>query len=176
MNAKSLLTTTKLKPCVRFLGCATCPIDQYQKSQNAIFPYPTMHHFVTEMCACLYISVTKWCIVGHLSSVLWDLGDGSIVMIIYITSAFPIIFRKTLWYFVIGTRYTKCVCHIGSSQVTRRSSSRYVINNSKVWTHQRNTFTYFANYSMQLVLTAEKHQHIVRFNVLLKYLFKETKM
>ena len=24
----------------------------------------TMHHFVTEMCTCVYISVTKWCIIG----------------------------------------------------------------------------------------------------------------
>ena len=32
------------------------------KSHNAPVPYPTMHHFVTEMCPCAHISVTKWCI------------------------------------------------------------------------------------------------------------------
>ena len=34
-----------------------------------------MHHFVTEMCTCVHISVTKWYIVGYLSDALWDLWD-----------------------------------------------------------------------------------------------------
>ena len=54
------------------------PIDPSHKSQNASVPYPTMQHFVTEMCTCVHISVTKWCIVGYLSDALWDLWDGSI--------------------------------------------------------------------------------------------------
>ena len=37
-----------------------------------------MHHFVTEMCTCVHISVTKWCIVGYDTGTLWDLWDGSI--------------------------------------------------------------------------------------------------
>ena len=37
-------------------------------------PISTMQHFVTEMCTCVHISVTKCCIVGY----LWDLWDGSI--------------------------------------------------------------------------------------------------
>ena len=45
-----------------------------------IAPYPTMHHFVTEMCTCVNISVTKWCIVGYLSNALWDFLDGFIVV------------------------------------------------------------------------------------------------
>ena len=32
-------------------------------------------HFVAEICACVHISVTKWCIVGYLSDELWDLWD-----------------------------------------------------------------------------------------------------
>ena len=49
-------------------------IDISHKSQDALFPYPTMQHFVTEMCTCVHISVTKcgifvWCIVGF---VRWD--------------------------------------------------------------------------------------------------------
>ena len=32
----------------------------------------TIHHFVTEMCTYVHISVTKWCIVGYLSNALWD--------------------------------------------------------------------------------------------------------
>ena len=47
------------------------------KSHNAPLPYPTMHHFVTEMGTCVHISVTKWCIVGYLFNALWNLCDGS---------------------------------------------------------------------------------------------------
>ena len=46
-------------------------------SHNAPVPYPTMSHFVTEMCTCVHISVSKWCIVGYLSDALWDLQDGT---------------------------------------------------------------------------------------------------
>ena len=52
-------------------------IDLIHKSHNAPVPNPTMHHFVTEMASfCnrnVFISVTKWCIVGYLSDALWDL-------------------------------------------------------------------------------------------------------
>ena len=37
-----------------------------------------MHHLVTEMCTCVHISVTKWCIVGYETGALWDLWDWSI--------------------------------------------------------------------------------------------------
>ena len=40
---------------------------------NASDKYPTMDHFVTEMCTHGHISVTKWCIVGYRTGVLWDL-------------------------------------------------------------------------------------------------------
>ena len=56
-------------------------IDPSHKSQNASVPYPTMQHFVTEMCTCVHISVTKWCIVGYLSDALWDLWNGSITIL-----------------------------------------------------------------------------------------------
>ena len=46
--------------------------DRIHKSHNVAAPYPTMHHFVADMCRCVHISVTKWCIVGHLSEELWD--------------------------------------------------------------------------------------------------------
>ena len=36
----------------------------FHNSHNASDKYPTMHHFVTEMCTGVHISVTKWCIVG----------------------------------------------------------------------------------------------------------------
>ena len=57
------------------------PISQIPECICAI---PTMHHFVTEMCTCVHISVTKWCIVGYLSGALWDLWDGSITMLCHI--------------------------------------------------------------------------------------------
>ena len=67
-----------------------CLLNTLLKSQIAPVPYLTMHRFVTDMCTCahisvtkwcivghLYISVTKWCIVGYLSNTWWDLWDGS---------------------------------------------------------------------------------------------------
>ena len=47
------------------------------KSHNPLGKYPTMHHFVTEMCTHVHISVTKWCIVGYLHHTLWDLCNRS---------------------------------------------------------------------------------------------------
>ena len=43
-------------------------IDQAHKSHNAPDEYPTMQHFVTEMCTYVHISVTKCCIVGYPSN------------------------------------------------------------------------------------------------------------
>ena len=37
-----------------------------------------MHHFETEMCTHVHISVTKWCIVGYRTGALWDLHNRSI--------------------------------------------------------------------------------------------------
>ena len=45
------------------------------KSHNALAKYPTMHHFVTEMCTHVHISATKWCIVGYGTDALWDLWN-----------------------------------------------------------------------------------------------------
>ena len=58
------------------------PIDQLHKPRNVPVPYPTMHHFVTEMCTHVHISVTKWCIVGYLSDALWELWGGSIWIVV----------------------------------------------------------------------------------------------
>ena len=45
-------------------GCATW-IDQNHKSHNAPVPYPTMHHFVTEMCTCVHFLLQN--------GALWDI-------------------------------------------------------------------------------------------------------
>ena len=39
-------------------------------------PYPTMQHFVTEMCTHVHISVTKCCILWYGTDAFWDLWDG----------------------------------------------------------------------------------------------------
>ena len=54
-------------------------LDPFHKYQNASVSYLTVQNFVTEMCTSVHISVTKWCIVGYVSDVLWDSGDRSIV-------------------------------------------------------------------------------------------------
>ena len=43
-------------------------IDLIHKSHNAPLPDPTMHYFVTKICTCVHVSVTKW----------WDLWYGFI--------------------------------------------------------------------------------------------------
>ena len=55
--------------------CNYLPISQIpqcirQVSHNA--------PFITEMCTCVHISVTKWCIVGYGTGALWDLWNGFI--------------------------------------------------------------------------------------------------
>ena len=55
-------------------------IDPSHKSHNALDRYPTVQHFVTEMCTHVHISVTKCCIVGHGSVALWDLCDDLIAI------------------------------------------------------------------------------------------------
>ena len=40
-------------------------IDLSDKSHGASDKYPTTHNFVTEMCTCVHISVTKWCIAEY---------------------------------------------------------------------------------------------------------------
>ena len=39
-------------------------VDPSHKSHNSLENYPTMHHFVTEICTHVHISITNWCIVG----------------------------------------------------------------------------------------------------------------
>ena len=59
--------------------CAIGLLDPSYKSSNLLDPYPTMLHFVTEMCTCrVHISVTRWCIVGHRTGALWELHNKSI--------------------------------------------------------------------------------------------------
>ena len=54
-------------------------IDSSHKSHNALEKYPTMHHFVTEICTYLHISEMKGCIVGYGTDASWDLSDRCIL-------------------------------------------------------------------------------------------------
>ena len=49
--------------------------DLSNKFHNAPVPYPTMLHFVAEMCTYVHISVTKSCIVGYLCDAVCDLWE-----------------------------------------------------------------------------------------------------
>ena len=53
-------------------------IDLSHKFHDVPAPYPTMHHCVTEICTRVHFVVTKWCIVGDVSDVLWDFWEGTI--------------------------------------------------------------------------------------------------
>ena len=48
-------------------------ISSSHKSHNRFDKYPTMHHFVTEMCTGVQISVRIWCIVEYGTGAFWDL-------------------------------------------------------------------------------------------------------
>ena len=50
---------------LQYFQLRTFVMDPSHKSLNVLYKYPTMHHFVTEMCTHVYISITKWCIVGY---------------------------------------------------------------------------------------------------------------
>ena len=77
--------------------CVGMSIDPSHKSHNAPVLYPTVHNFVTEMCTCVHISVTQWCIVGYLSDALWDLWDGAIAHHIIATFYWLTAFNSYDW-------------------------------------------------------------------------------
>ena len=70
--------------CLDIFRNGNDPRNPSHQSHNASDKYPTMHHFVTEMCTCVYISVIKWWIVGHGTGALWDFCYKSIGPHIYI--------------------------------------------------------------------------------------------
>ena len=59
-------------------SCSDCHWNKHQHLLNQrcvekqTMDYPIMHHFVTEMCTRVHISVTKRCIVGCGTGALWD--------------------------------------------------------------------------------------------------------
>ena len=54
-----------------------------RRSHSAPVSYPTMLHFVIEMCTCVHISLIKWSVVGYLCEALYDLWDGFIATTAY---------------------------------------------------------------------------------------------
>ena len=84
---KFIIVTTNdcRSTCWTTAACRTSPsnpTDPSHKTHNASDKYPTMHHFVTEMCTHVPISLTKWCIMGYGTDALWDLCNRSIPGII----------------------------------------------------------------------------------------------
>ena len=77
-----------------------------------------MHHFVTEMCTHMHISVTKWCIVGCGSDTLWDLCNWSIG-IIYLTYPQTSDIRCTL----VGNKIVDHQDIVGASPVSAASTT-----------------------------------------------------
>ena len=51
----------------------TGSVDPCHKSHNTLNRVSHNAPFVTEMCTHVYIFVTKWCIVGHMTDASWDL-------------------------------------------------------------------------------------------------------
>ena len=52
-------------------------IDLLHKSHNAAVPYPTMYHFVTEVCTCIHIPLQNGAL-WDMPDTFWDLWDASI--------------------------------------------------------------------------------------------------
>ena len=128
------------------------PTDPLQKSYNAPVPYPTFHHFVTEMCRCLHISVTKWCIFGYLDNALWDLRNGS-------TNDSAVLWRKPNW--VDGLNELKM---IGKSiiQCSTHELLIFLYNNTmaqSLWDQhtgvERKNGSHFANHIFNCILFNE---------------------
>ena len=74
-QSQLLINPTSLNYCASI----TCTILCVSVA-NKYHIYPTVHHTVTEMCTCVYISVTTGCLVRYLSEALWDLWDGSLIV------------------------------------------------------------------------------------------------
>ena len=79
------------------------PIAPYHKSHNALDKYPKMHHFVTEMCTCVHISVQ----MVHCRMIIQctvDLNNRSINTLRLIQNGHHFadsIFKSTFWTFVV---------------------------------------------------------------------------
>ena len=61
-------------------------IDPSHKSHDALVPYPTMQHFVAELCTCvhfcykmLHCGIFVWCIVGFVRWVYWSWLAGNLL-------------------------------------------------------------------------------------------------
>ena len=128
-----------MSKCGRCRQVSVIPIDPPHKSYNAI--YPTMHHFVTEMCTRVQISVAKWCIVGCGNGVSWDFCDKSINR--YRTGELSDMALISLFNLFLVPNFKRYVNKIGFSVITQysckagawnpvpwktRASSSYIVN------------------------------------------------
>ena len=122
-------------------------IHPSHKSHNAQ-TYPTMHHFVTEMCTHVHISVTQWCIVGYSTVALWDFWIRSVKFIsFYIITWWNSIFFCCLImnYHGLFTLSTSVVVIIG--QYWKNSVFYINFGYAKciyvtLWTHKKHTIAH----------------------------------
>ena len=75
-------------------------IHPSHKSHNALDKYLRIYQFVTEMCLCVHISVTNWCISGYRTALL-DFLDGSTTMA-YISLSYSMQYHVMLKYIIIS--------------------------------------------------------------------------
>ena len=67
-----------------------CNRDNFTTIQHdALDKYPTMHHFVIEMCTHVHNSITKRCIVGYGTGASRDLCNRCVVAAITMESTMP---------------------------------------------------------------------------------------
>ena len=64
LDIRGIFPGSQISLCDAFLRYSS------HKSHNTLEEYPTMHHFVTEMCTYVHISVTEWYIVEYSSNAL----------------------------------------------------------------------------------------------------------
>ena len=83
-------------------------VNLFSKSHNAPVPCPSMHH-------------TKWCIVGYLSIVFWNLWDGCLVEISWM--------QHELWNIKLSVTIHTFTCqqHCNGTHLTRCSQGIYVV-------------------------------------------------
>ena len=95
------------------------------RTHNASVKYSTMHHFLTEMCTHVHISVTKWWIVGYGAGTFW----GCVQQFNCEGSVYNLIFKTLITHFTM-------LC-----ELIKRRPCHYCITISYVC-HFLHTFSY----------------------------------
>ena len=131
---------TKTKQNKTFKETTSLRIDPHDKSQNALEKWFTIAAFFNRNVPCVYISVTKWCIVGFC-----DRSNGQLELKCFCIY-FAIIMSRTqqiracLWFRLWNILRDPCQCHI-----------RLFIVRSRKVSIVRDQHSEFSNRSLMLV-------------------------